>query len=62
MTRDFEIIFDNNIDLIDAKNILKNIKSKKIMLIFLMKLRKEIKVYLLHLTYPYEVKKMIYIY
>jgi hypothetical protein len=29
MTRDFEIIFDNDKDLKDAKNILKNIKLKK---------------------------------
>ncbi len=57
MTRDFEIIFDNNKDLSDAKNILKNIKSKKNNLNIFSEIEERDKSLFVVLTYPHEVKK-----
>ena len=57
MTRDFEIIFNNEKDLSDAKNILKNIKSKKNNLKIFDEIEERDKSLFVVLTYPHEVKK-----
>ena len=57
MTRDFEIIFDNNKSLNDAKNILKNIKLKKNNLNIFSEIEERDKSLFVVLTYPHEVKK-----
>ena len=57
MTRDFEIIFDNKKDLIKAKQILKNIKSKKNNLNIFNEIEERDKSLFVILTYPYEVEK-----
>jgi hypothetical protein len=57
MTRDFEIIFGNNIDLINAKRILENIKSKKNNLSIFTELEERDKSLFVSLTYPNEIQK-----
>jgi hypothetical protein len=57
MTRDFEIIFDNNTNLNSAKKILKNIKSKKNNLNIFSEIEERDKSLFVVLTYPHEVKK-----
>ena len=57
MTRDFEIIFENNLDLASAKNILKNIKCEKNDLIIFSEIEKRDKSLFVTLTYPHEIKK-----
>jgi hypothetical protein len=57
MTRDFEIIFDNYSDLNNAKNILKNIKSKKNDLNIFGEIEERDKSLFVILTYPHEVRK-----
>ena len=57
MTRDFEIIFGNNIDLINAKSILENIKSKKNNLSIFTEIEERDKSLFVSLTYPNEIKK-----
>ncbi len=57
MTRDFEIIFKNNEDFIDAKNILRNIKSKNNNLNIFGEIEERDKSLFVVLTYPHEVKK-----
>ena len=57
MTRDFEIIFDNNKDLRGAKDILKNIKSKKNNLNIFSEIEERDKSLFVVLTFPHEVKK-----
>ena len=57
MTRDFEIIFDNNIDLINAKIILENIKCKKDNLNIFSEIEQRNKSLFVTLTYPHEVEK-----
>jgi hypothetical protein len=57
MTRDFEIIFGNNIDLINAKSILENIKSKKDNLSIFTEIEERDKSLFVSLTYPNEIKK-----
>jgi polyphosphate kinase len=57
MTRDFEITFNNNKDLSDAKNILKNIKSKKNNLKIFNEIEERDRSLFVVLTYPHEVKK-----
>jgi len=57
MTRDFEIIFKNDTDLSDAKNILKNIKSKNNNLNIFGEIEERDKSLFVILTYPHEVKK-----
>ena len=61
MTRDFEIIFDNDIDLINAKNILKNIKLKKNNLYIFNQIEERDKSLFVTLSYPNEVKKDDYL-
>jgi hypothetical protein len=61
MTRDFEIIFDNNINLKNAIKILKNIKSKKDNLNIFGEIEERDKSLFVILTYPHEVKKNDYI-
>ena len=46
MTRDFEIIFKNDVDLKNAKKILEKLNLTKLILKFLERLKKEIRVYL----------------
>jgi hypothetical protein len=62
MTRDFEIIFDNDLDLKNAKNILENIKSKKDDLNIFNEIEKRDRSLFVTLTYPHEVKKDDYIF
>ena len=57
MTRDFEIIFDNNQDLKSAKNILKNIKCEQNNLNIFDEIEERAKSLFITLTYPYEVKR-----
>lgn len=57
MTRDFEIIFDNKIDLEIAKNILSKIKSKKNNTNIFGEIEERDKSLFVVLTYPHEVKK-----
>lgn len=57
MTRDFEIIFDNDIDLKNATKILKNIKSKKNNLTIFGNIEVRYNSLFVTLTYPHEVKK-----
>lgn len=57
MTRDFEIIFANNIDLMRAKNILKNIKLKKNNINIFNQIEERDKSLFVTLSYPSEVKK-----
>ena len=57
MTRDFEIIFSNNIDLINAKSILENIKSKENNLSIFTEIEERDKSLFVSLTYPNEIKK-----
>jgi len=57
MTRDFEIIFDNNENLSNAKNILENVKSKKNNLHIFNEIEERDKSLFVVLTYPHEVKK-----
>ena len=57
MTRDFEITFDNDKNLNEAKNILKNIKSTKNNLNIFGEIEERDKSLFVILTYPYEVKK-----
>ncbi len=61
MTRDFEIIFDNDIDLLNAKNILENIKSKKDNLNIFQEIEQRDKSLFVTLTYPHEIKKDDYL-
>ena len=61
MTRDFEITFDNDIDLINAKRILENIKCKKKNLNIFSEIEERNKSLFVILTYPHEVKKNDYI-
>lgn len=62
MTRDFEIIFDNDLDLKNAKNILENIKSKKDDLNIFDEIEKRDRSLFVTLTYPHEVKNGDYIF
>jgi hypothetical protein len=57
MTRDFEIIFDNDKDLKNATKILKNIKSKKNNLTIFGNIEVRFNSLFVTLTYPHEVKK-----
>ena len=57
MTRDFEITFENDKNLNDAKNILKNIKSTKDNLNIFGEIEERNKSLFVILTYPHEVKK-----
>jgi len=57
MTRDFEIIFDNNIDLVNAKNILENIKCKENNINIFNEVEERDKSLFVTLTYPHEIKK-----
>ncbi|WP_440633384.1 hypothetical protein [Candidatus Pelagibacter sp. HIMB1485] len=57
MTRDFEIIFDNELDLLKAKEILHNIKSKKDNINIFSEIEKRTKSLFVTLTYPNEIKK-----
>ena len=57
MTRDFEIIFDKNENLSNAKNILENVKSKKNNLHIFNEIEERDKSLFVVLTYPHEVKK-----
>ena len=57
MTRDFEITFDSNIDLVNAKNILENIKCKKNNLSIFSEIEERNKSLFVTLTYPYEIEK-----
>lgn len=57
MTRDFEIMFDNEENLKDAKIILKNIKLKKNNLNIFKEIEERKKSLFVVLTFPYEVKK-----
>jgi len=61
MTRDFEITFDNNIDLVNAKNILKNIKCKKNNLNIFSEIEERDKSLFVILTYPHEIEKDDYL-
>ena len=61
MTRDFEIIFENNIDLVNAKNILKNIKCKKNNLNIFSEIEERDKSLFVILTYPHEIEKDDYL-
>ncbi len=61
MTRDFEIIFDNDIDLINAKIILENIKSKQKNINIFGEIEVRNKSLFVILTFPHEVKKDDYI-
>ncbi len=57
MTRDFEIIFDNNVDLINAKKILENIKSEKNNLKIFGEIEERNRSLFVSLNYPNEIKK-----
>lgn len=57
MTRDFEIFFDNDQDLKNAKNILKNIKCEQNNLSIFSEIEERAKSLFVTLTYPHEVKK-----
>tara|TARA_Y100000389_G_scaffold205060_1_gene262578 strand:- start:1500 stop:2813 length:1314 start_codon:yes stop_codon:yes gene_type:complete len=57
MTRDFEIIFDNNLDLLDAKKILENIKYQQNNLKVFNEIEVRSKSLFVTLTYPHEIKK-----
>ena len=57
MTRDFEIIFDNKKDLIKAKNILQNIKSKKNNLNIFSEIEERERSLFVVLTYFHKVEK-----
>ena len=57
MTRDFEIIFENKIDLKNAKTILQQIKIDKKNLNIFNEIEERDKSLFVTLTYPYEVKK-----
>ena len=57
MTRDFEIIFDNDEDLINAKKKLVNIKSEKNKISIFNEIEERDKSLFVTLTYPHEVKK-----
>ncbi len=57
MTRDFEIIFENKIDLKNAKTILQQIKIEKKNLNIFNEIEERDKSLFVTLTYPYEVKK-----
>ncbi len=61
MTRDFEITFDTEEDLINAKKILENIKFKKDNLKIFGEIEKRSKSLFVTLTYPHEIKKDDYI-
>lgn len=57
MTRDFEIIFDNDIDLKDAKRKLKNSRMRKNNLNIFSEIEERDQSLFVTLTYPHEVKK-----
>ena len=57
MTRDFEITFENNFDMVSAKNILENIKCEKNDLIIFSEIQKRDKSLFVTLTYPHEIEK-----
>ncbi len=57
MTRDFEIIFDNNLDLIHAKKILENVMLKKNNIKIFSEIEERNKSLFVTLTYPHEIKK-----
>jgi hypothetical protein len=57
MTRDFEIIFANNSDLVNAKKILENIRYKNSNLKIFNEIDERDKSLFVTLTYPNEVKK-----
>ena len=57
MTRDFEIIFDNDQDLKNAKNILKNIRCEQNNVNIFSEIEERAKSLFITLTYPHEVKK-----
>ena len=59
MTRDFEIIFENNKDLITAKNILENIKCEKDNITVFNEIDERNKSLFVTLTYPNEIEKKI---
>ena len=61
MTRDFEIIFDDKKDLINAKIILSNIKSKKNNLKTFSEIEERDKSLFVTLTYPHEIEKKDYL-
>ena len=61
MTRDFEITFNNDLDLINAKKILQNIKCKQRNLNIFSEIEERNKSLFVVLTYPHEVKKNDYI-
>lgn len=62
MTRDFEVLFDNHDNLIKAKNILENIKSKKDNLKIFGEIEIREKSLFVTLTYPHEIKKDDYLF
>jgi hypothetical protein len=62
MTRDFEVLFDNHDNLIRAKNILENIKSKKDNLKIFGEIEIREKSLFVTLTYPHEIKKDDYLF
>ena len=62
MTRDFEIIFNNDEDLINAKKKLINIKSEKNKLSIFNEIEERDKSLFVTLTYPHEVKKNDFIF
>ena len=57
MTRDFEIIFDDDVNLINAKKILDKIKVKKNNIKVFSEIEERNKSLFITLTYPYEIKK-----
>ena len=57
MTRDFEIIFENNQDLIHAKNILENIRCEQDNTIVFNEVDERNKSLFITLTYPHEIEK-----
>ena len=61
MTRDFEITFNNSADLIDAKNILENIKLKKNNINIFGEIEERDNSLFVTLTYPLEVTKSDFI-
>ena len=61
MTGDFEIIFDNNKDLINAKMILENVKIKKSSLKIFSEIEERDKSLFVTLTYPHEIEKNDYL-
>ena len=61
MTRDFEVIFENSIDLKNAKTILESIKTKKNDLNIFNEIEERNKSLFVTLTYPHEIEKNDYL-